>query len=416
MGTQFYDALETRDPAERERSLMAALPQIITAAKERAPAYRRLFAAVRPEEVTGRQALAQLPLTRKSDLIELQRREPPFGGFAAVPVSAVRRIFVSPGPIYELEGKRRDFGRFARALFAAGLRSGDLVHNTFSYHMTPAGAMVESAAEALGCPVIPAGIGQTEQQVRVIADLKPVAYVGTPSFLKILLDRAAREGIDVGSLKKALVGAEALPTTLRAELRSRGLSVLQCYGTADLGIIAYETIGLDGEICPGMVLDEGIIVELVAPGTGDPVAPGEIGEVVVTTLTPEYPLIRFATGDLSAILPGPSPCGRTNHRIKGWLGRADQTTKVRGMFVHPEQVSEILRRHKSIVRARLVVEQPAGSDEMTLLVESGEPAEAASLIAETIQAVTKLRGAVSRVPAGSLPGDGKLIEDRREVN
>ena len=416
MGTQFYDALETRDPAERERSLMAALPQIITAAKERAPAYRRLFAAVRPEEVTGRQALAQLPLTRKSDLIELQRREPPFGGFAAVPVSAVRRIFVSPGPIYELEGKRRDFGRFARALFAAGLRSGDLVHNTFSYHMTPAGAMVESAAEALGCPVIPAGIGQTEQQVRVIADLKPVAYVGTPSFLKILLDRAAREGIDVGSLKKALVGAEALPTTLRAELRSRGLSVLQCYGTADLGIIAYETIGLDGEICPGMVLDEGIIVELVAPGTGDPVSPGDVGEVVVTTLTPEYPLIRFATGDLSAILPGPSPCGRTNHRIKGWLGRADQTTKVRGMFVHPEQVVEILRRHKSISRARLVVERPAGNDEMTLLIESGAPAEAASQIAETVQTVTKLRGAVSRVPAGSLPDDGKLIEDRRKFD
>ena len=416
MGTQFYDALETRDPAERERSLMAALPQIITAAKERAPAYRRLFAAVRPEEVTGRQALAQLPLTRKSALIELQRREPPFGGFAAVPVSAVRRIFVSPGPIYELEGKRRDFGRFARALFAAGLRSGDLVHNTFSYHMTPAGAMVESAAEALGCPVIPAGIGQTEQQVRVIADLKPVAYVGTPSFLKILLDRAASEGIDVGSLKKALVGAEALPTTLRAELRSRGLSVLQCYGTADLGIIAYETIGLDGEICPGMVLDEGIIVELVAPGTGDPVSPGDVGEVVVTTLTPEYPLIRFATGDLSAILPGPSPCGRTNHRIKGWLGRADQTTKVRGMFVHPEQVVEILRRHKSISRARLVVERPAGNDEMTLLIESGAPAEAASQIAETIQTVTKLRGAVSRVPAGSLPDDGKLIEDRRKFD
>jgi phenylacetate-CoA ligase len=416
VGTQFYDALETRDPAERERSLMAALPQIIAAAKERAPAYRRLFSAVRPEEVTDRQTLAQLPLTRKSDLIELQRREPPFGGFAAVPVSAVRRIFVSPGPIYELEGRRPDFGRFARALFAAGFRSGDLVHNTFSYHMTPAGAMVESAAEALGCPVIPAGIGQTDQQVRIIADLKPVAYVGTPSFLKILIDRAASEGIDVVSLKKALVGAEALPTTLRAELRSRGLSVLQCYGTADLGIIAYESIGPDGEICPGMVLDEGIIVELVAPGTGDPVPPGDVGEVVVTTLTPEYPLIRFATGDLSAILPGPSPCGRTNHRIKGWLGRADQTTKVRGMFVHPEQVAEILRRHKSISRARLVVERPAGSDEMTLLIESGEPAEAASQVAETVQTVTKLRGTVSRVPVGSLPDDGKLIEDRRKFN
>ena len=416
MDQPFYDALETRDPAERESSWMAALPRVIAAAKERAPAYRRLFATLRPEEVTDRRALAELPLTRKSDLIELQRREPPFGWFAAVPVSALRRVFVSPGPIYEPEGRRPDFGRFARALFAAGFRAGDLVHNTFSYHMTPAGAMVESAAAALGCPVIPAGIGQTEQQLRVIADLQPVAYVGTPSFLKILLDRAASEGSDASSLKKAMVGAEALPASLRAELRGHGLSVLQSYGTADLGVIAYESIGPDGEVCPGMVLDEGIIVELVVPGTGDPVEPGEAGEVVVTTLTPEYPLIRFATGDLSAILPGPSPCGRTNQRIRGWLGRADQTTKVRGLFVHPEQVAEILRRHKSIRRARLVVEQPVGRDEMTLLVEGEESADEAARIAETVQAVTKLRGAVNRVPAGSLPGDGKLIEDRRKLD
>ena len=415
METPFYDALETRDPGEREASLMAALPRVIAAAKEKAPAYRRLFAAIQPEAVADRRALAELPLTRKSDLIELQRREPPFGGFAAVPVSALRRVFVSPGPIYEPEAKRPDFGRFARALFAAGFRAGDLVHNTFSYHMTPAGAMVESAAETLGCPVIPAGIGQTEQQLRTIADLKPVGYVGTPSFLKILLDRAASEGSDVSSLRKALVGAEALPGTLRAELRGRGLSVLQSYGTADIGIIAYESVGPDGEVCPGMMLEEGIILEIVAPGTGDPVAPGEVGEVVVTTLTPEYPLIRFATGDLSALLPGSSPCGRTNHRIKGWLGRADQTTKVRGMFVHPEQVAEILRRHKSIRRARLVVERPAAVDEMTLLVEIGEPAEEEARIAETVQIVTKLRGTVSRVPPGSLPEDGKLIEDRRKV-
>jgi phenylacetate-CoA ligase len=281
--------------------------------------------------------------------------------------------------------------------------------------MTPAGAMVESAAEALGCPVIPAGIGQTEQQLRIIADLKPVGYVGTPSFLKILLDRAASEGSDASSLKKALVGAEALPASLRAELQGRGLSVLQTYGTADIGVIAYESMGPQDEICPGMVLDEGIILELVVPGTGEPVTPGETGEVVVTTLTPEYPLIRFATGDLSALLPGLSPCGRTNHRIKGWLGRADQTTKVRGMFVHPEQIADILRRHNSIIRARLVVERPAGSDEMTLLVESRDPAEEPARIAETVQAVTKLRGMVNRVPAGSLPGDGKLIEDRRKL-
>jgi phenylacetate-CoA ligase len=330
-------------------------------------------------------------------------------------MSALRRVFVSPGPIYEPEGRRPDYWRFARALFAAGFRAGDLVHNTFSYHLTPAGAMVESGAEALGCPVIPAGTGQTEQQLHTIAELRPVGYIGTPSFLKVLLDRAASDGGDVSSLKKALVGAEALPSALRAEFRSRGLGVLQCYGTADIGIIAYESTSPQGELCEGMVVDEGIILELVQPGTGEPVAPGEVGEVVVTTLTPEYPLIRFATGDLSAMLPGASPCGRTNHRIKGWLGRADQTTKVRGMFVHPEQVADVLRRHESIIRARLVVERPRSSDEMTLLVEFGEPAEDPARIAETLQAVTKMRGAVSRVPQGSLPTDGKLIEDRRQL-
>jgi phenylacetate-CoA ligase len=413
--TRFYDTLETRDPAERETALMSTLPQVIAAAKERTPAYRQLLAGVHPQDVVDRRTLAELPLTRKSELIERQRQNPPFGGLAAAQISALRRVFVSPGPIYEPEGRRPDYWRFARALFAAGFRAGDLVHNTFSYHLTPAGAMVESGADALGCPVIPAGTGQTEQQLRTIADLLPVGYVGTPSFLKVLLDRAASEGGDVSSLKKALVGAEALPSALRAEFRSRGLGVLQCYGTADIGIIAYESMTAQGELCDGMVIDEGIILELVLPGTGEPVPPGEVGEVVVTTLTPEYPLIRFATGDLSAMLPGPSPCGRTNHRIKGWLGRADQTTKVRGMFVHPEQVAEILRRHKSIIRARLVVERPRSADEMTLMAELGEPGEDPGHIAETLQAVTKLRGSVSRVPEGSLPDDGKLIEDRRKL-
>jgi phenylacetate-coenzyme A ligase PaaK-like adenylate-forming protein len=395
---------------------MAALPQIIAAAKAQSPAYRDLLAAVDPEDIVDRRTLAGLPLTRKSALIELQRQNPPFGGFVAAPMSALRRVFASPGPIYEPEGRRPDYWRFARALFAAGFRAGDLVHNTFSYHLTPAGAMVESGADALGCPVIPAGTGQTEQQLRTIADLRPVGYVGTPSFLKVLLDRAANEGSDVSSIKKALVGAEALPSALRAEFRNRGLGVLQCYGTADIGIIAYESTTSQGEVCEGMVIDEGIILELVMPGTGEPVAPGEVGEVVVTTLTPEYPLIRFATGDLSAMLPGPSPCGRTNHRIRGWLGRADQAAKVRGMFVHPEQVAEVLRRHKSIIRARLVVERPHSTDEMTLLAELCEPAEDLGLIAESLQAVTKLRGVVSRVPEGSLPGDGKLIDDRRQLS
>ncbi len=420
MQTPLYDALEGRDPRLRETALMAALPVVIAAAQQRCLAYRDRLAGVRPEQVTDRRALADLPVTRKSELIELQRRDPPFGGFAAVPVAGLRRIFASPGPIYEPEARRPDYGRFARALFAAGFRAGDLVHNTFSYHLTPAGAMVESAAEALGCPVIPAGTGQTEQQLRAIADLKPVAYVGTPSFLKILLDRAASQGTDISSLKKALVSAEALPAGLRREFRSRGLAVLQCYGTADLGVIAYESAGPDGEIEEGMVLDEGIIVELVRPGSGEPVAAGEIGEVVVTTLTPEYPLIRFATGDLSAMLHGPGDpqlaSARTNHRIKGWLGRADQTTKVRGLFVHPEQIVDVLRRHKSIIRARLVVERPAGADEMTLLVELGEPAAALAPIIETVQALTRLRGAVSLVPRGSLPQDGRLIEDRRGLD
>ena len=416
METPLYDALEARDPALREAALMAALPGIIAAAKEHCPAYRDLLAGVRPEKVTGRQALAELPLTRKSELIELQRRNPPFGGFAAVPVSSLRRVFVSPGPIYEPEARRQDYGRFARALFAAGFRAGDLVHNTFSYHLTPAGAMVESAAEALGCPVIPAGTGQTELQLRAIADLRPTGYVGTPSFLKILLDRAGSQGIDVSSLKKALVSAESMPAALRQDICSRGMRVLQCYGTADIGVIAYESIGPDDEIEEGMVLDEQIIVELVRPGTGEPVGPGEIGEVAVTTLTPEYPLIRFATGDLSAMLPGPGRGARTNHRIKGWLGRADQTTKVRGMFVHPEQIADVLRRHKSITRARLVVERPAGADEMTLFVEIGEPADNLARIAETVQALTRLRGTISPVAKGSLPRDGKLIEDRRDLS
>jgi phenylacetate-CoA ligase len=411
----FYDALETRDPAAREAALMAALPGLVAAARDRAPAYRESLAAVPPDEVRDRAGLARLPLLRKSDLVEMQRRARPFGGLNAVPPGTLGRIFASPGPIYEPAARRPDFFRMARALYAAGLRPGELIHNAFSYHLTPAGAMVESAADSLGCPVIPAGTGQTELQLRTIADLRPSAYVGTPSFLKILVDRAAETGIDISSVTKALVGAEAFPGALRAELAGRGIAALQCYGTADLGLIAYESRGPDGAVCDGMVIDEGVIVELVAPGSGDPVAPGEIGEVVVTTLTPEYPLIRFATGDLSALLPAPSPCGRTNQRLRGWLGRADQSAKVRGLFVHPSQVVEILRRHPTVSRARLVIERPQGADAMTLLVEAAEPEIAAAAFAESIQAVTKLRGTARRVEPGSLPADGRLIEDRRPI-
>ena len=414
VATSFYDTSETRDPAEREAALMAALPRVIAAAQANAPAYRERLAGIGAEAIDSRRALAELPLTRKSELVELQRRNPPFGGFTTVPAGAVARVFASPGPIYEIEARRPDFFRMARALHAAGFCAGDLVHNTFSYHLTPAGAMLESAALALGCPVIPAGTGQTEQQLRTIADLRPVAYVGTPSFLKILLDRAAEAGSNIASLTKAMVGAEAFPAVLRNEFRAKGINALQCYGTADLGLIAYETMAPDGGVCDGMVVDEGVILELVEPGSGTPVAPGEVGEVVVTTLTPEYPLIRFATGDLSALLAEPSPCGRTNQRIKGWLGRADQSAKVRGMFVHPQQVGEIVRRHPAIRRARLVIDRPQSADVMTLLIETAAPDEA-DAVAATAQAVTKLRAAISCVASGSLPEDGRLIEDRRPI-
>jgi phenylacetate-CoA ligase len=410
----FFDSNETRDPTEREVALATVLPQLISAARGAAPAYRERLAGIDPAAITSRRALAELPLTRKSELIELQRQNPPFGGFTTVALPAVARIFASPGPIYEIEARRPDFFRMARALHAAGFRAGDLVHNTFSYHLTPAGAMLESAAVALGCPVIPAGTGQTEQQLRTIADLRPVAYIGTPSFLKILLDRAVEGDMDIGSFKKALVGAEAFPAVLRNEFRSKGINALQCYGTADLGLIAYETMASDGAVCDGMVVDEGVILEIVEPGSGTPVAPGEVGEVVVTTLTPEYPLIRFATGDLSVLLTEPSPCGRTNQRIKGWLGRADQSAKVRGMFVHPLQITEIARRHPAVHRARLVIERPASADVTTLLIETDKPDEA-DTIAATAQAVTKLRTTVSCVAIGSLPEDGRLIDDRRPI-
>jgi phenylacetate-CoA ligase len=412
--TSFYDANETRDPAERETVLMAGLPRVIAAAKEGAPAYRDLLAGIDPATVDSRQALAELPLTRKSELIALQRRDPPFGGFTTIGLGEVGRVFASPGPIYEIEARRPDFYRMVRALWAAGIRARELIHNCFSYHLTPAGAMFESAAFALGCPVIPAGTGQTELQLKTIADLRPIAYVGTPSFLKILLDRAAEAGIDIGSLEKAVVGAEAFPAMLRNEFRAKGINALQCYGTADVGLISYETMAPDGAVCDGMMVDEGVILELVEPGSGTPVAPGEVGEVVVTTLTPEYPLIRFATGDLSALLTEPSPCGRTNQRIKGWLGRADQSAKVRGMFVHPLQIGEIVKRHPAVRRARLVIERPASADVMTLMVETAAPHEGEA-IAATAQAVTKLRTAVSCVAPGSLPEDGLLIEDRRPI-
>ena len=408
--TEHFDLQETRDPELREREQMAALRRTVTHARAAAPAFARLLADVDPAALTSRAALARLPITRKSELLELQKASRPFGGFAATRWGAARRVFASPGPLYEPEGAVPDYWRLARALFAAGFRAGDLVHNCFSYHLAPAGSMLETGAHALGCTVFPGGTGQTELQVQAMADLQPAGYVGTPSFLKIILEKADEQDVALPSLTKALVSGEAFPPSLRDALLARGIAGYQAYATADLGCIAYETPAREG-----LVVDEGVLVEIVRPGTGDPVAPGEVGEVVVTALAnADYPLVRFGTGDLSALLPGTSPCGRTNMRIRGWMGRADQTTKVKGMFVHPAQVATIAKRHPEIGRARLVVDNPDGNDRMTLHVEVAANASShAEAIVASIREVTKLRGEVAfRVP-GELPNDGKVIDDVR---
>jgi phenylacetate-CoA ligase len=411
----FYDALEARDAGERERALFARLPQQLAHAKAGAPGFARILRDVDPRAVSTRAALAALPVTRKSDLKALQAGLRPLGGLNAAPIGKLAKLFVSPGPIYEPEGHGRDWWRTARALHAAGFRAGDLAVNTFAYHFTPAGSMLESGALACGCTVVPTGVGQTEAQVTTIAELGVNAYIGTPSFLKLIVEKAGELKADIGSLKKAMVGAEYLPPALRAAMAERGLSVMQCYATADLGLIAYESRGPDGKVCEGMVIDEGILLEIVRPGTGDPVPAGEVGEVVVTSFNPDYPLVRFGTGDLSAVLAAPSPCGRTNVRIKGWMGRADQATKVKGMFVQPAQVAEVLKRHPEVRRARLVVDQADGQDRMTLHCEvEGEPAGLVEALVAALRDVTKLRGEVTLRRPGELPNDGKVVEDARK--
>ncbi len=411
--TSYYDALETRDPAQREAQLLAALPRQVAHAQRASSALAQILKEVDAAAVTTREALARVPVTRKPELLQRQqasRPADPFGGFSALQRGAgMPRIFSSPGPIYEPDGAARDYWRIGRALFAAGFRAGDLVHNAFSYHMTPGAFMMESGAHAVGCTVFPAGVGQTEQQLQAIAELRPDAYTGTPSFLRILIEKAQEAGGDVSSLRKGMTGGEALPPTLVDWFAQRGVTVYQSYATADLGLIAYET-----ESRQGLVADESVIVEIVRPGTGEPVAPGEVGEVVVTTLNPDYPLVRFGTGDLSALLPGTCPTGRTNMRIKGWMGRADQTTKIRGMFVHPAQVADIARRFPEVTKARLVVSGEMANDVMTLRVESaGAPQGLDARIAEAIRDVTKLRATVELVAPGTLPNDGKVIEDAR---
>jgi len=413
--TGYLDRLETRDPQEREASLFAALPEHLAYAKANAPGLARILRDVDPSDVASRAALARLPVTRKSDLKELQRADRPLGGLNATPLEKLAKIFVSPGQIYDPEGHGRDWWRTARALYAAGFRAGDIVVNTFAYHFTPAGSMLESGATALGCVAVPTGTGQTEMQVATIADLGVNAYIGTPSFLKLIVEKADETRTDIACLKKAMVGAEYLPPALREAMRARGMSVMQCYASADLGLIAYESAMPDGTVNPGMIADEGIILEIVRPGTGDPVPEGDVGEVVVTSFNRDYPLIRFGTGDLSAVLPGASPCGRTNVRIKGWMGRADQTTKVKAMFVTPSQVAEVVRRHVEIRKARLVVDREGEQDRMTLRceVEAGNDALLKRIVA-TIREVTKLRGEVELVGPGALPNDGKVIDDTRK--
>jgi phenylacetate-CoA ligase len=410
--TDFYDALEARQPAQREAALLAALPLQVAHAQAATGAFASIFAGIDAAAINSRAMLAKLPVTRKSELLARQkalRASDPLGGFSALARGpSMPRVFASPGTIYEPEGKAPDYWRLARAMYAAGFRRGELVHNSFSYHMTPAGAIMESGAHALGCTVFPGGTGQTEQQLEAMAELKPDAYAGTPSFLKILLDKAEALGQALPSLRKALVSGEAFVPSLRDWLAERGVVGMQCYATADLGLIAYETSARQG-----LVLDEGVLLEIVRPGTGDPVPEGEVGEVVVTSFNRDYPLVRFGTGDLSAVLPGACPTGRTNTRIKGWLGRADQTTKVRGMFVHPGQVAEVAKRFPEIARARLVVEGEMAQDRMTLKVEAPSAEGLAQRIADAVRDVTKLRSEVVCVPLGSLPNDGKVIEDAR---
>ena len=412
------DALETRAPEVREAAHMAALPVQIAHAQKNSAALADILQGVDAARVTSRAALAELPVTRKYALLERQqalRAQDPFGGFATigwkglVRSAGVRRVYQSPGPIYEPEGHAPDYWRAARAMAAAGFEAGDLVHNCFSYHLTPGAWIMESGAHALGCAVIPGGVGNTEQQLAAVADLRPVAYAGTPSFLKILIDKAAEAGQQL-SITKALVSGEACPPSLRDWFTQRGVSAYQCYATADVGLIAYETVAREG-----LVIDEGVIVEIVRPGTGDPVADGEVGEVVVTVLNPDYPLVRFGTGDLSAILPGTCPTGRTGQRIKGWMGRADQTTKIRGMFVHPGQVAEIVKRFPEVTKARLVVTGEMANDQMALHVETGtlDDEGLKARVSEAVRDVTKLRGDVHLVAQGSLANDGKVIEDAR---
>lgn len=413
--TAFFDDLEGRSQADREADLFARLPGFLANAVDFAPGLAKWLDGYDLSAVKSREALAKLPVLRKADLMEMQQASPPFGGFANPATLKGGRVFVSPGPIWEPQGLVTDAWQSARAFHAAGIRPGHIVHNAFSYHLTPGGFILDEGARALGCTVFPAGVGNTEMQIDAAATLKPQVYCGTPDFLKVMLDKADELGRDLSSFRLGLVSGGALFPSLRDHYRERGIAVLQCYATAEFGVIAYEAADAEGQPHPGMILNEGLILEIVRPGTGDPVEEGEVGEVVVTSFNEAYPMVRLGTGDLSAVLPGVSPCGRTNTRIKGWMGRADQRTKIKGMFVDPKQVAEVVRRHPEIARARLVVSRDGERDAMTLHIEPGDGLDPnATAIGAALREITKLGGEVLVAPRGSLPNDGKVIADERE--
>lgn len=413
----FFDDLETREPQQREQDLFSALPGFLAQSISKAEGLAKWLQGVDPAKITSRQALATLPVLRKPDLMAMQAANPPFGGLADPDALRGNHVFMSPGPVWEPQGFGADPWQSARSLFAVGIRPGDIVHNAFSYHMTPGAFILDEGARALGCLVFPAGVGNTETQIEAAATLRPAAFAGTPDYLKVLLDKAEEMGRDLSSIKRALVSGGALFPSLRDEYAKRGVHVLQAFATADIGIIAYESADTNGQPHPGMILNENLIVEIVRPGTGDPVADGEVGEIVVTSLNPAYPLVRFGTGDMSAVLEGRSPCGRTGTRIKGWMGRADQRTKVKGMFVDPKQIAAVVKRHKGVTRARLVVARDGDQDAMTLHVECAEGAKPdLDAVATSLSDLTKLKGKVVAAEIGSLPNDGKIIVDERDYD
>ncbi len=407
--TEYFDALETRSVAQRESDLFDHFPEFLVDIIKRIPGWGIRFADIDVSQINSREKLAELPVMRKPQLMEAQSNHPPFGNFVDTSLLTGNRIFMSPGPVWEPQAPGVDPWQAARSFHAAGFRPGDIVHCSMGFSMTPGGAILDEGIRALGGVVYPAGVGNTEMQVEAASILKPIGYAGTPDYLQTLLDKAEERGKDLSSIKRAFVSGGALFPSMREAYNARGITVLQGYATADIGAIAHETMH-DGKLCDGMIINENLIVEIVRPGSDDPVKPGEVGEMVVTCFNKAYPLVRFGTGDMSAVIEEPSPCGRTNMRIKGWMGRVDQRTKIKGMFVDPKQINELVKAVDGMVRARLVVKREAQKDVMVL------KAVGSSLntdkVTEQLATIAKLNGTVEIVE--SLPNDGKVIDDQRD--